>query len=111
MALNLTSMGGMRYFYAFPIDHGQNQRSAAMAKTLPQDTSGTPVSFEDALRELEAIVSSMEKGDLDLDPSLSAYQRGMELLKFCQDRLAAAETKIRVFDQDALRETELPDAD
>jgi len=82
-----------------------------MAKTLPQDTSGMPASFEDALRELEAIVSSMEKGDLDLDPSLSAYQRGMELLKFCQDRLAAAETKIRVFDQDALRETELPDAD
>ena len=81
-----------------------------MAKTLPPDSSASPVSFEDALRELESIVDSMEKGNLDLDPSLLAYQRGMELLKFCQDKLTAAESKIRVFDQGALRETELPDA-
>ncbi len=82
-----------------------------MAKTLPPDSSASPVSFEDALRELESIVDSMEKGNLDLDPSLLAYQRGMELLKFCQDKLTAAESKIRVFDQGALRETELPDAE
>ncbi len=82
-----------------------------MAKMLPPDSSTSPASFEDALRELESIVDSMEKGNLDLDPSLLAYQRGMELLKFCQDKLTAAESKIRVFDQGALRETELPDAE
>jgi exodeoxyribonuclease VII small subunit len=63
------------------------------------------------LRELEAIVASMEKGDLDLDPSLVAYQRGMELLKFCQDKLTTAENKIRIFDQGVLREADLPDVD
>lgn len=82
-----------------------------MAKTTSPDKSTSPASFEDALRELEAIVDSMEKGSLDLDPSLEAYQRGMTLLKFCQDKLTAAEKKIRVFDQGTLRETDLPDAE
>lgn len=87
-----------------------------MAKPTPPDISAASASFEDALRELESIVDAMEKGNLDLDPSLAAYQRGMELLKFCQDKLSAAESKIRVFDQGALGdmklgEAELPDAD
>lgn len=82
-----------------------------MAKTTSPDTPASPASFEDALRELESIVDAMEKGNLDLEPSLTAYQRGMELLKFCQNKLAAAENKIRVFDQGVLHETDLPDAD
>lgn len=91
----------------------------AMAKTLFSDGStppAVPESFELALKELETIVDSMEKGNLDLDPSLAAYQRGMELLKFCQDKLAAAEEKIRVFDQGTFSElklgnNDLPDAE
>ena len=84
-----------------------------MAKNSPAETAVSPASFEDALRELETIVASMEKGDLDLDPSLSAYQRGMELLKFCQDKLSAAENRIKVFDQAtlSLRDADLPDVD
>jgi exodeoxyribonuclease VII small subunit len=70
-----------------------------------------PASFEEALRELETIVTAMENGNLDLDPSLAAYQRGMELLKFCQDKLTVAENKIRVFDQGALSNVDLPDVD
>lgn len=81
-----------------------------MAKTSSPEKPVSPASFEDALRELEFIVGSMEKGDLDLDPSLAAYQRGMELLKFCQDKLSAAESRIRIFDQGKLSETDLPDA-
>ena len=87
-----------------------------MAKINTPAQTSLPSSFEDALRELEAIVASMEKGDLDLDPSLAAYQRGMDLLKFCQGKLSAAESKIRIFDQDVLHDAklgdaELPDAD
>jgi exodeoxyribonuclease VII small subunit len=74
-----------------------------MAKTTHSDKSA-PASFEAALREIESIVAAMEEGDLDLDPSLKAYQRGMELLKFCQDKLTDAENKIRVFDQGKLSE-------
>lgn len=82
-----------------------------MAKTTSPDKSALPASFEDALRELESITDAMEKGNLDLDPSLLAYQRGMELLKFCQDKLTAAESKIRIFDQGVLHETDLPNAE
>ena len=81
-----------------------------MAKTTPSPSTESP-SFEQALRELESIVASMEKGDLDLDPSLTAYQRGMELLKLCQAKLADAENKIRVFDHGQLREADLPDVE
>lgn len=77
---------------------------------MAASTAESP-SFEVALRELEAIVASMEKGDLDLEPSLTAYQRGMELLKVCQDKLADAENRIRVFDQGVLKEADLPDVD
>ena len=87
-----------------------------MAKTNSPEKSAAPASFEDALRELESIVASMENGNLDLDPSLTAYQRGMELFKFCQDKLTAAENKIRIFDQGnlghlKLDDTDLPDVD
>ena len=82
-----------------------------MAKTTTTNKPDLPASFEDALRELEAIVASMERGDLDLDPSLAAYQRGTDLLKFCQDKLSAAESKIRIFDQGVLQDAKLGNAD
>ena len=82
-----------------------------MAKNNSPDKPDLPASFEDALRELEAIVASMERGDLDLDPSLAAYQRGTDLLKFCQDKLSAAENKIRIFDNGVLHDAKLGNPD
>ena len=61
-------------------------------------------SFEAALAELEAIVQNMENGQLSLEASLGAYQRGMELLKACQSTLAAAEQKISVLEGGELRD-------
>ncbi|MDD5298529.1 MAG: exodeoxyribonuclease VII small subunit [Rhodocyclaceae bacterium] len=55
-------------------------------------------SFESALSELEAIVQNMENGQMSLEASLGAYQRGMELLKHCQSTLTAAEQKIAVLE-------------
>jgi exodeoxyribonuclease VII small subunit len=63
-----------------------------------------PKSFEAALAELEAIVQGMEAGKLSLEESLSAYQRGAGLLKFCQNALAVAEQKIQVLEAGELRE-------
>lgn len=71
----------------------------------------TPVSFEAALAELEGIVKAMEgNGQLALEDSLSAYQRGMTLLRYCQSALTAAEQKIQILDQDTLRDFS-PDRD
>ena len=76
-----------------------------MAKSSPtSQTTTVPVSFEKALQELEDIVHSMEAGEMPLEDSLVAYQRGMELLKHCQDQLGAAEQKIRVLENGVLRD-------
>lgn len=61
-----------------------------------------PASFEAALEELEKIVQSMEGGDAPLEESLANYERGMALLKACQERLAAAEQKVRMLENGGL---------
>lgn len=66
--------------------------------------SAVPASFEAALQELERIVQAMESGDMPLEESLASYERGMALLRTCQDRLAAAEQKIRMLEDGELRE-------
>ena len=66
--------------------------------------ASAPASFEAALAELESIVQSMEAGKLSLEDSLSAYQRGAVLLKFCQSALAVAEQKIQVLEAGELRD-------
>jgi exodeoxyribonuclease VII small subunit len=57
-----------------------------------------PLTFESALAELEGIVSTMEAGELTLEQSLSSYQRGAVLLKFCQAQLAQAHERVRVLE-------------
>ena len=69
--------------------------------------SGTPpsdLSFEKALEELEALVARMEDGKLALEESLAAYQRGAELIKFCESKLADAQARISILDGGELRE-------
>ena len=64
----------------------------------------TEAKFETALAELEQIVQKMESGSLSLEESISAYQRGSELLKLCQNQLGEAEQKIRLLENGALRD-------
>lgn len=58
--------------------------------------SSEPLHYESAIAELESIVSQLESGQLQLEQSLAAYQRGAELLKLCQQSLADAEQKISI---------------
>lgn len=67
----------------------------------------TPESFESALAELEHIIQSMENGDMPLDAALGAYKDGIELLKFCQGKLSAAETQLKMLEEDQLKPLEL----
>lgn len=50
--------------------------------------------FEEAQRELEAIVERLERGDAPLDEALRLWERGEELYRLCRGRLDAAEGKI-----------------
>ena len=52
------------------------------------------ISFEDALRELEAIVASLERGDASLDDAIAAFERGTALKAHCQARLEEARMKV-----------------
>ncbi|MBI3524614.1 MAG: exodeoxyribonuclease VII small subunit [Betaproteobacteria bacterium] len=63
-----------------------------------------PPTFEAALTELEAIVRDMEAGQLPLEESLAAYERGAALLKHCQEALAAAEKKLQILENGSLRD-------
>ncbi len=63
-----------------------------------------PASFEADLQELERIVQAMESGEAPLEESLANYERGMALLKACQERLASAEQKIRIMENGGLRD-------
>jgi exodeoxyribonuclease VII small subunit len=57
------------------------------------DKSPKP-SFETALTKLEAIVDSMEQGEVPLAELLGKYEEGTRLLKICEARLKEAELKI-----------------
>ena len=63
-----------------------------------------PASFEAALQELERIVQAMENGGAPLEESLANYERGMALLKQCQEALTGAEQKIRILESGSLRD-------
>ena len=52
--------------------------------------------FEDALARLEAIVESMEAGDVPLADLLAKFEEGSRLLKTCEHRLKDAEMKIEL---------------
>ena len=56
--------------------------------------------YEDAVRELEQIVSKLSEGKVSLDESLALYTRGIELSKLCQDRLTEIEQKISIVNSD-----------
>lgn len=58
------------------------------------DTPVAEMSFEQAMRELEQVVSDLERGDVALEDSIRLYQRGAELKKHCEEKLKAAEEKV-----------------
>ena len=70
----------------------------------PPTASSPEFTFEKALEELEALVARMEDGKLPLEESLAAYQRGAELVKFCESKLTDAQGRIAILDGDTLRD-------
>ena len=87
----------------FSLNCARARISLLMAKT----TASTPKNFESALAELDQLVEKMESGQLPLEESLSAYQRGTDLLKFCEGVLKDAEQKIKVLDGGELKDLSL----
>jgi exodeoxyribonuclease VII small subunit len=57
------------------------------------------IPFEQALADLEQVVDQMESGDLSLEASLSAFERGIGLTRQCQQRLREAEQQVQMLTQ------------
>ena len=66
------------------------------------EPSGEP-SFEGALAELEKIVARMEGGELTLEEALATHKRGLELARFCQQKLEAAQQQVKVLEGEVLK--------
>ncbi|MFQ6047986.1 MAG: exodeoxyribonuclease VII small subunit [Phycisphaerae bacterium] len=60
-----------------------------------------PLSFEQALERLEAIVEAIEQGKIGLEQSIAKYEEGMRLIQHCRTILSQAEQKIQKLQADA----------
>jgi len=63
---------------------------------MAKKNQAQPKSFEDALAELEAILSAIEGGEIGLEESLVRYERGTFLIQHCRTVLASAEKQIEL---------------
>ena len=53
------------------------------------------ITFEDAMKRVEEIVSKLENGNTTLDESIELFEEATKLCVFCNDRLENAEQKIK----------------
>ena len=65
-----------------------------------QDGTDTEVDFEGALKALEDLVRQMESGELGLEASLAAFEKGIALTRQCQAALKQAELRVRTLTED-----------
>ena len=56
--------------------------------------------FEEALQELEKVVAQLESGELSLEDSLAAFEKGVGLVKYCNQKLTEVESKIELLVKD-----------
>ena len=63
---------------------------------VPKTTNLETPDFETAMRELEELVERLEHGELPLEESLAAFERGVMLTRACQSALKEAEQKVEI---------------
>jgi exodeoxyribonuclease VII small subunit len=78
-------------------------KSPRQGSTAAEAQSPSEPSFEKALAELERVVERMEAGNLSLEQALAAHKRGLELARFCQQRLEAAQQQVKVLEGEVLK--------
>jgi exodeoxyribonuclease VII small subunit len=75
-----------------PVQDAGEDKAASGSPELPGDVAG--MSFEQALAELERIVQDLERGQLDLDAAITAYERGTQLKLHCEGKLREAQLRV-----------------
>ncbi len=74
----------------------------------PGDAASPAADFEGSLDALEALVERMETGEMSLEDSLAAYERGVGLYRRCQQALEQAELRVRLLSDPAQSAASLP---
>ncbi len=69
--------------------------TSADSNELPSSTPVEELTYEQALSELESLVTSLENGERPLEEALKLYERGQALARYCADLLDKAELKIQ----------------
>lgn len=72
-----------------------------MAKAAESHEDIKAMTFEQALKELEQIVGKLERGDVELEPSIALYERGEALKAHCEKLLQRIEAKVEKITLDA----------
>lgn len=70
-------------------------------KSTPAQDSSPVADFEQSMQSLEDLVARMETGELTLEESLAAYERGVGLYRHCQTALEQAELRVRLLSDPA----------
>jgi len=80
--------------------------ATAKSKAKKDENPTELAEFETSLDELELLVSQMESGDLSLEESLQAFERGVALTRSCQQALKSAELRVQALTE---RDDDSPD--
>lgn len=67
----------------------------------PENQASPVANFEASLEALEALVEQMERGEMSLEDSLAAYERGVGLYRHCQSALEQAELRVKLLSDPA----------
>ena len=59
------------------------------------------MNFEEAMQSLEEITRRLEGGELPLEEAIGAYERAVELVKICNEKLEAAEKRVKLITEAA----------
>ncbi len=83
-----------------------------MSDPVPAPPSGeeAPVTFEEALRRLDEVVSRLESGEVGLEEAVALFERGQGYLAACRERLGAAQRRIEELTAEGLPAGEEPSA-
>ena len=71
-------------------------QTSPMAARKPTTEASPVADFETSLDQLEQLVEKMEHGEMSLEESLAAYERGVGLYRRCQSALEQAELRVRL---------------
>jgi exodeoxyribonuclease VII small subunit len=75
-----------------PAQAAPEAQAEPAGRELPDEVAA--MSFEQALAELEKIVRDLERGQLDLDAAITAYERGTQLKLHCEGKLREAQLRV-----------------